>query len=275
MKNLLRISSAMLLVSFLFTACDKDKDETPEKNEVKPITQSEMQNSKNPYDEQGTMYFDFLTELAENKDIGGWDVGQLAEANGKEDWDVGQIAQSEPKNGWDVSKVSSLAMTFNKSKGKDSGDKAQRSLTTQIKEISNLKIITPKNECEVYPERCKYYLEALEALNDSDDGTVHDRTIKFIKFLINGDAEIQENDKMNKEEKKNDLILSSIARYAAGYWFNETLKSDQPNSEVVINMIQLSTLGASTSFKATESEDVGVGTAILNAYVASGRASKK
>lgn len=273
MKNLLRISSAMMLTLFLFTSCDKD--ETSEDEKAKPITLSQMQNSKNPIDEQGTMYFDFLTKLAENNDIGGWDVGQLAEANGIEDWDVGQIAQSDDKNGWDVSKIRSLAMDFNKSKGKDSGEKAQRSLGIQFEVFSNIQMISDAHECQRYPDRCPDYKKYLEEKNKKiSGGSDRDRTIKFIEALRDKESVVLANGEMSEEEKEAFFTMATIARHAAGYWFNETLESEE-STRISSNMIQLSTHGALTALHEANTKEMGVGTAILTAYVASGRADKE
>ena len=114
---------------------------------------------------------------------------------------------------------------------------------------------------------------SIQAFDPSNGGTENDRTIKFIDIVRDQEVVIQENGKMSEVEKRALLILSSISRHTAGYRFNQTRVTDVPTDKVSVNMIQLSTLGASAALLATNSEEVGVGTAILSAYVASGRAN--
>ena len=282
MKNLLNINLAILLALFLITSCSNDKDEVLKEG---AINQTEMQNKANPYDEQGVMYNGFLNAIIKEQGTGGWDVGQLTEANGVDNWDVGQIAQFNGDIGgwdvgqlteangvdnWDVGQVISFALGFNGSNGKDSSDKAERNLSMQLEAFSGMQNISSAFECQLYPDRCPDYKESVRALDPSNGGTAHDRTIKYINNVRDQEAKIQENDKINEAEKKAFLISCSIARYAAGYWYNESLNSDEPTSKTSINMVQLSILGATTAFTATDTEEVGIGTAILSAYIAAG-----
>lgn len=97
MKNLIKISLAITLASFLITSCNKNKDADDQKE--KAIAPAEMQNKANPFDVQGVLYNGFLNAMATDtsrfkeggimaaddwdapkaiKDIGGWDVGKIA-----------------------------------------------------------------------------------------------------------------------------------------------------------------------------------------------------
>ena len=291
MKSLLKVSLAMMLAIFLVTSCIEDKDEADNQKE-EPITKAEMQNNANPYDEQGVMYNGFLHAIATEgqgiggwdvskladfrKGIGGWDVSKLALSNGdKGGWDVSKIAiSSGDKGGWDVSKLVSFAMGFTGDNGKDNSDLAQRRLSTQLKVFSDLKVISPVLECQLYPERCKYFTNSvIHMLDASNGGTAHDRTLKYINAVRDLEAKILIDDKMNNAEKDGFLVSYSIARYAAGYWYNESRISDEPIDKITLNMIRLSALAASTAHVSTDSKEVGVGAAILSTYIATGRAN--
>lgn len=289
MKNLFKINLAMMLALFLISSCKKDEVVKPDVQED-AITTTEMQNKANPFDVQGVLYNGFLNAISTNdekdlgnwdvgqlaqfrKDIGGWDVGQIASNNGIDGWDVGQIAAfNGPIEGWDVGQVISFAMAINSSNGKESGDKANRNLSMQLEAFTNLGTFSPIDDCLWRPDRCKHTKLALAALDLSNGGTAHDRTLKFISIIRDQEADIQKNGEMNEAEKKAALILSSIARHTAGYWFNQTRERDEPNNEILINMIQLSSIGVAAAMMATDSEEVGVGTAILSTYIATGRA---
>ncbi|MGB3343261.1 MAG: hypothetical protein WBA61_05075 [Aequorivita sp.] len=276
MKNVFKISSITLSAILLITSCSKNDDETLEPSGLieTEITQVEMQNRANPLDDQGEMYGEFLTVLEFNGDIGGWDVGQLAQFNGDDDsWDVGQIFENNGIGGWDVGQIASAAMKFNESKGRDFGDEARRNLMLQLEALSGLATFNPIDDCKWRPDRCKWLKATVAAMDISNGESAHDRTIKFIDEIRDQEAEIQMDGEMGQAEKNTLLISLSIARHAAGYWYNQALKNNKANTKIPMNMIQLSTLGASTGLMATESEEVGVGTAILNAYIATGRAN--
>lgn len=270
MKNLLKISVAMMLALFLITSCSKKKDapKPDDKKEV-AITQAEMQNKANPYDEQGNMYNGFLNAMASDSGgIGGWDVGQLAQFNGDiGGWDVGQLAENNGDiGGWDVGQIVNAAMDFYGSQGKDFGDGTKRNLSTQLKVFSSMNI-SEHNDCWLHPDWCKDFVNPVEILNVSNGGTLHDRTIKYINAVREKEVKLMGNDKMNQAEKDGLLICYSIARHAAGYWYNET-RNNKPNGKFTFNIVRLSTLGASTAFISTDTKEVGVGTAILSAYIA-------
>ena len=265
----------MMLVLFLISSCKKEQDSKPDVSKD-AITPTEMQNKSNPFDVQGVLHNGFLnaiqTEstapkhdfdagnyLVSNDGIGGWDVSKIAANDG----DLG---------GWDVSKIISFAMAFNSSNGKESGDKANRNLSMQLEGFSNLGSFSPIDDCKWRPDRCKHTKLALAALNPSNGGNAHDRTLKFIRIIRDQETDIQKNGEMNEAEKKAALILSSIVRHAAGYWFNQTRESDIPNDKILANIVQLSSVGASAAMMASDSEEVGVGTAILSTYIAAGRA---
>ncbi len=280
MKSLFKVSLAMISALFLVTSCSDDNDETQKE---KAITQAEMQNSANPYDEQGVLYHGFLVHItAEDdweaprviEDIGGWDVSKIAEF--EKDiggWDVGQISENNDIGGWDVGQIVSFAMGVNEDNGKDFSDRAKRILSAQLEAFSGLNTISPHTDCWIHPEWCKDFTNPVEILSSSNGGTAHDRTIKYINAVREQEAKIQGNDKMNEAEKDGLLVSYSIARHAAGYWYNESRDSDEPVGKITTNMIHLSTLGASTAFIATDTEEVGVGTAILSTYIATGRAN--
>ena len=265
----------MMLVLFLISSCKKEQVSKPDVSKD-AITPTEMQNKANPFDVQGVLYNGFLNAiqtdsvdpwhdfdagnyLVSNDGIGGWDVSKIAAYDG----DLG---------GWDVSKIISFAMAFNSSNGKESDDIAIRNLSMQFEAFSNLGTFSPIDDCLWRPDRCKHTKVALAALDPSNGGTAHDRTLKFISIIRDQEADIQKNGEMNEADKKALLILSSISRHAAGYWFNQTRESDKSNDKILVNMIQLSTIGAYTAITATNSEEVGVGTAILSTYIATGRA---
>lgn len=257
----------MMLTLLLSTSCSKNDDdvEVPVDQNEEPITQTEMKNGANPFDDQGEMFNGFLG-IMEEQGVGNWDVGQLAEFNGDiGGWNVGQIMEEQGVGGWDVGRIVSQAMRYNGENGKDSSDTARRNLFLQIEAISGLGTFSPIDDCLWRPDRCPKFQLAIAALDSSNGGTAHDRTLKFIGMIRDQEAEIQGDGEMEQTEKKTLLISFSIARHAAGYWFNQTRETDVSTDKVSPNMIQLSTIGASTALMATDSQEVGVSTAILSA----------
>lgn len=294
MKNLFKINLALVLTLFLVTSCSKNKDADEQKEKV--ITAAEMQNTFNPFDEQGIMYKGFLNTIASDsdrfkeggimaeddweapqirKDIGGWDVGQIAAFNGDiGGWDVGQIAAFNGDiGGWDVGQILSFAMRFNSTNGKDSSDLARRNLSMQLEAFSGMNMADIEDECWYHPSRCKKFINAVQILEPSNGGTAHDRTIKYINAVRDLEAKVQGDVKINQAEKDAFLISYSIARHAAGYWYNISRNSNEPVGKITTNMVHLSTLGSSTAFFETDTKEVGVGTALLSAYIATGRAN--
>lgn len=279
MKNLIKISLSMMLTLFLFASCSKNDDETPEPDQkAKAITQQEMQNKANPYDEQGAMFTGFLKVMANDGDLGGWDVSQIAAFNGDlGGWDVSQIAAKDGgPDGWDVGQVIDLALKFN---SKDDGDKASPIiLHMQLEAISGMGNFNPIDDCLWRPDRCKKFQSAIQALDSSNDGTAYDHTLKFINTIRKQEAEIQDDDEMKDLEKKDFLISYAIARHAAGYWYNAIIGDDQPfpwdkhHVGFLKKIISINTQGASAAFMGTENEEAGVSTAILSAYIAKGGA---
>lgn len=268
----------MMLTLLLSTSCSKNDDDevlAPDTQNEKAITQAEMQNNSNPFDGQREMFNGFLKVLANNGDLGGWDVSQLTQFNGDlGGWDVSQIANyNGDLGGWDVSQIIDQAMDYNEENGKASGDVARESLFMQIEGISGMGVFSPIDDCLWRPDRCRLFKLAIAVLDSSNGGTARDRTLNFINSIRDQEAEIQGNGEIEQTEKDMLLISLSIARQAAGYWFNQTRETDVPMDKVSPKMIQLSTLGASTALMSVDSKEVGVSAAILSAYVASGKAN--
>lgn len=274
MKNLLKVSSIAFVALAIFTSCEDDDNNViiEEKEIEEAISLQEIQNNNNPYENQGEIYTGLLNSMEQEQTLGDWNIPKLTEYNGgTKEWNVGQINRNQPENGWSLEDLNDLAMQYYQSNSAINTH-SQEQLFMQLDIIASLEMVSPKHECELYPERCFTYPDEEEALNPNEDVSPRDRVINFINLMIEKESNIMENEELEDIQKRNQLVTSSIMRHTAVYWFNQTRKEEESNGEIIIDMIKLSSLGSKSILWESETPEIAVSIAALSGYVASGRA---
>ncbi|WP_196937443.1 hypothetical protein [Sphingobacterium pedocola] len=205
MKTLQNLILIALLSTFTLTSCQKD--EIPgSKVEEREISTKQMQNGKNPYDEQGVLHNAFLDHF---------------------------IAKADGKKEMNPDKMLSIYASFYAANKMEFGDEQIAGYQKLFNAYGELKIGRPVppfplNFCRLFPAICDILTPSptfpfalpTGLLNGQNGDSSTERTLKFIEAVKMTEANILADKELSEDHKKVLLNQHAIARYSAGYWHN-------------------------------------------------------
>ncbi|SFC59007.1 hypothetical protein SAMN05421747_115100 [Parapedobacter composti] len=205
MKNLLNTIAIALISLFIFTSCDKADDIPMEKKE-REISNTQMQNPKNPYDKEGEQHNAFLDYF---------------------------IAKADGSKEMNREKMLKIYADFYASQKMEFGDEQIAGYGELFDAYSEMNIGVPSSNfppqfCRWFPVICDIltpsptfpYPLPLGLLNEDNGGTSTDRTLTFIDAVKENEAKILADKELSEEQQKALLNQHAIARYSSGYWHN-------------------------------------------------------
>jgi len=205
MKTLQNLIVIALFTTMSLTSCQKEEVLIPTKEE-KEISNTQMKNAKNPYDDQGSLHNDFLDHF---------------------------IAASDGKKEINPEKMLSIYKSFYAKNKMEFGEEQSASYRKIFEVYGEMKIgrpvpTLPLNLCRLFPAICDILTPSptfpfglpVTILGDKNTSTSTERTLKFIEAVKALEAKVIADKGLSADHKKALLHQQAIARYSAGYWHN-------------------------------------------------------
>ncbi len=206
MKTLQNLMSVLLISALSFTSCNKAEDvELIQKVEVE-VTTKQMQNEKNPHDQEGALHNSYLDFFAKKMD-------------GKKEMNQDKLLK--------------LYSEFYASQKMDFGDEQINGYKKLFEAYDMMAIgrplpVLPTNLCRWFPAICDLFSPSptfpfglpTGLLNEDNGGTSTERTLKFIEQIKANETKLLADKSLTEEKREALLSQHAVARYSAGYWHN-------------------------------------------------------
>ncbi|TJZ60012.1 hypothetical protein FAZ15_14095 [Sphingobacterium olei] len=205
MKTLQNLIAIALLGVVTLTSCQKD-DLPGAQVEEREISAKQLQNSKNPYDEEGALHNAFLDHF---------------------------IAKSDGKKEMNPEKMLEIYASFYAANDMEFGEEQVAGYHKLFEVYGEMNIerpisSLPPNLCRWFPIICEIltpsptfpYALPTGLLNAENGNNSTERTLKFIQAVKDIEGKILADKELSDEKRKALLNQYAVARYSAGYWHN-------------------------------------------------------
>ena len=209
LNKLFNITLMALCGMLMFISCDEinstTEKEPPQETE---ITVKQIQNSENPYDEEGAIHNEFLDYLVE-------EIGDTKTLDEEKTMDIIKNFYEENKMEFGGEQSQGFSQLF--------------SAYGQLGQPGPL-FPSPVDElCRWFPALCDIfnptgpfipYALQTDILNDENGATTTERTLKFIEATKEQESKALADREIEEEHRTALLAQYAIARYSAAYWHN-------------------------------------------------------
>lgn len=225
-KNIFKVTLVALCGMLMFISCDDINSSTEKEPPAeKAITAQQMQNDKNPFDNEGVMHNKFLDYI------------------GKE------MADDTTRS---IDRLNMIIERFYTQNNMEFTREDMQMYSTVFDVFKELNIGGPVQEypfvelaeslCSQYPEVCDLlsptgpynpYEAPSDILQENEETTSTERTLKFIDSTKEIETKLMRDKTLEDLQKNAILAKLSVARHSAGYWHNASYiqKGDNPYFE--------------------------------------------